>query len=597
MPSRTARNIALRVSGVYAAAGFGWILLTDTLVSGGRDSAVLQTAKGLLFVAATTAVLYATVLSWARRTERYAAELRQRERDYLSLFESHPLPMWVYDLETLRFLAVNRAAVAHYGYSEQEFLAMTIADIRPPADVPLLLDNVANVKTGLDRAGRWRHVLKDGRTITVEITSHTVEFEGRRAELVSAVDRTEEIEAREQLRRTSDRLRAIVDSSPIPVLVLDKDARVEMWSSAAQRVFGWTAEQVIGKPNPLVPAAANVDFEERWERVKAGDVLCGFEAVRQRADGSPVDVELYASPVFDANGQFEAAVTLVADITERKRVRAELDAYRVRLEDIVRLRTQELSRANERLAKATRIKDEFLANMSHELRTPLNAIIGFSGVMLQGLAGDLNDEQRKQLKMVRDSGNHLLALISDILDLSKIEAGRSVMHAEETDLVSIVDEVAVLLHAEADSKGINLSVTSAPVTLPAVTDAGKVRQIVLNLVSNAVKYTDHGHVDIVVEATAADALIRVEDTGPGIPADQLDEIFDEFTQAAHHAAAKPSGTGLGLAISRKLARMLGGEITVQSEVDRGSAFVVRVPLAVQGDMKKKPGTTTTQECT
>jgi PAS domain S-box-containing protein len=237
-----------------------------------------------------------------------------------------------------------------------------------------------------------------------------------------------------------------------------------------------------------------------------------------------------------------------------------------------------LRAANDDLARATRAKSQFLANMSHELRTPLNSIIGFTGVMLQGLAGPLSEEQERQLGMVRRSGEHLLALINDVLDLSKIEAGGMQVRATDIAVGDLVDAAMASVQPLAAAGGLDMSMEVADRSLVMNTDAQKVTQILVNLLGNAVKFTREGGVTLRVESPERRMVaFTVSDTGVGISEDDLRAVFDEFVQA-ESTEGKPEGTGLGLAISRKLAQMLGGTLSGVSTAGKGSSFTLSLPV-------------------
>ncbi len=264
------------------------------------------------------------------------------------------------------------------------------------------------------------------------------------------------------------------------------------------------------------------------------------------------------------------------------RDRTEEQAHNESLEALVRERTEELERANTELRESNDVKSRFLAAMSHELRTPLNSVIGFSGVLLSGAAGPLNAEQSRQLAMVRASGKRLLALVNDILDLSKIDAGAVRLDLSPADLNGVAAEALEFVRPEADGAGIRLRFIpheGDPHRCSAfVVDREKLQQILLNLLSNAVKYTSQGEVAVAVACDGAGgARVSVADTGRGIPAEDLDRIFGEFEQVEHPGEAKPAGSGLGLPISRQLARLMGGDITVSSRPGEGSTFTVELP--------------------
>ncbi|PKQ38109.1 MAG: hypothetical protein CVT59_02465 [Actinobacteria bacterium HGW-Actinobacteria-1] len=241
---------------------------------------------------------------------------------------------------------------------------------------------------------------------------------------------------------------------------------------------------------------------------------------------------------------------------------------------------RELERLNEALALADNAKSDFLASMSHELRTPLNSVIGFSDIMLQGLAGVLNAEQRRQMEMINSSGKHLLSLINDVLDLTKVEAGRMESEQAAFDLSAEVREIVESVRPQADAIGLALSVTGADESDEIVSDARLVRQILFNLLSNAIKFTDQGSVEVSIARRDGVFDITVTDTGPGIARADLERIFEAFTQVRVRDG-RPEGTGLGLAVSSRLAALLGGELTVQSEFGTGSAFTLTLPALPQ----------------
>ncbi len=251
-----------------------------------------------------------------------------------------------------------------------------------------------------------------------------------------------------------------------------------------------------------------------------------------------------------------------------------------KLERMVHERTSELEVTNEHLAGALRSRSLFLASMSHELRTPLNSVIGFTGVLLSGAPGPLNEEQRRQLEMVHGSGTMLLTLVNDLLDVGRMESGEAKVILERFDLSELVAEAAEPLRLAASERSLSLTVTVEP-GLVVTSDRIKVRQIVANLLTNAIKFTDEGGVSVSCERSqrpdGPHAVVEVRDSGPGIPAHQLDNVFGAFEQLA--GAAKPQGAGLGLAIARSYAGLIGGSLTVESTLGRGSTFTLDIPVA------------------
>ncbi len=300
----------------------------------------------------------------------------------------------------------------------------------------------------------------------------------------------------------------------------------------------------------------------------------GQEVELRRKDGGTLWVSVSTRLVRDASGRAQFIETFASDISERKRVEAELKMHQDHLEELVKERTAELTQAKEEAEVANQAKSTFLASMSHELRTPLNAVLGFAQILQ--IDASLTPRQRHGLETIQHSGAQLLALINDILDLAKIEAGRMDLAAAPVPLHEFIRVIADIIRVKADQKNLHFRCDMAA-ELPAAVQADerRLRQVLLNLLSNAVKFTDHGEVRLrVVQARGgAEATLRfeVEDTGMGIEHEHLEKIFLPFEQVGH-VASRAAGTGLGLAISRQLVRAMGGEIRVESQAGQGSCF-------------------------
>lgn len=266
-------------------------------------------------------------------------------------------------------------------------------------------------------------------------------------------------------------------------------------------------------------------------------------------------------------------------LEELEEAHAQLRAYQRDLERQVSERTEELRRSNEELRHATLAKDHFLTSMSHELRTPLNSIIGFTSLIQQGTSGPVNEEQVRQLGIVNNAGHHLLELINQILDLAKIEAGESDTLLEEFSVTESLSDAVELLSAQAEEKGLRLIVDTTQAPSAILSDRRRFSQILLNLVGNAVKFTDAGSVTLKVGTEDEHLVVSVTDTGPGISPERQADVFEPFHQALLANGIKPGGTGLGLSISRELATLLGGTISLASTPGAGSCFTLRLPLS------------------
>ncbi|MEJ7812620.1 MAG: ATP-binding protein [Gemmatimonadaceae bacterium] len=390
--------------------------------------------------------------------------------------------------------------------------------------------------------------------------------------------------------RERDRLNMILNNVGDPILVTDDQSKIVLMNPQAERLFelpvgaqgdrAWE-QRVRGNDTKLTTLVANFAISSslyRREQITLGNPRGGVE----------FPAEVVSGKILNERGEPLGIVSVVHDLTkhaENERLYLELKKFSAELEDRIRLATSDLEAQNlklqwqsSELEKAYRLKSEFLANMSHELRTPINALIGYTALMLDRIYGDLTSKQEEGLQRIQVSSQHLLALINDILDLAKIEAGKMPVHLEAASLEATVSEVAAQIEPLVRRKSLEFRFEIAA-DLPAMlTDRTKVKQIVLNLLSNAVKFTHKGHVALTATATGGTVRIVVSDTGIGIQPEHLDVIFEEFRQVDQSRTREYGGTGLGLSITRKLVALLGGSITVKSEYGEGTTFVVALPL-------------------
>ena len=394
-----------------------------------------------------------------------------------------------------------------------------------------------------------------------------------------AIDVTEQRATRRELARVSEENRMVLEAAGDGIIGLDADGQVVFANPAVTRLLGWQPDELIGdrfherihhshtdgSPYPFADSPIHA-------ALSGGPGRAGIDATFWTRDGSPVPVAYAVSPLDEPAGDLHAVITF-HDVTERMRFQRELEA------------------AREAAIEASRLKSEFLANMSHEIRTPMNAVIGMTGLLLDT---PLDHEQRDFAETVQRSAEALLTLINDILDFSKIEAGRLDLEDAPFDLRTTVEETAEMVAARAREKGLELIVSIAPASPGHVIgDSGRLRQVLLNLVGNAVKFTEHGEVVVTVtgeRGADARALMRFEvsDTGIGIPAEAQERLWGSFTQADASTTRRYGGTGLGLAISRRLVQLMGGEIGVTSEEGRGSTFWLTLPFEVAATPVEKP---------
>jgi PAS domain S-box-containing protein len=322
---------------------------------------------------------------------------------------------------------------------------------------------------------------------------------------------------------------------------------------------------------------------EAWPGIEESSAFPHLRRSMEERVATQEEVEFFfpdgSSGWFDVRSEPvpEGIFILSTDVSERHAAEEELRRLNQTLEDRVAARTEELQEALVQAEVADKVKSAFLATMSHELRTPLNSIIGFTGIVLQGLAGPLNEEQAKQLGMVRGSARHLLDLINDVLDLSKIEAGQLEIRSAPFDLRESVERVIASVQPQADLPGIALKVEFRSEIGTIVNDRRRVEQVLINLVNNGIKFTDQGSVLVIVEPADGGVTLRVRDTGIGIREEDLRLLFQPFRQVDIGISRVHDGTGLGLAICRRLAALMGGEISVMSDWGEGSEFSVTLP--------------------
>ncbi len=432
--------------------------------------------------------------------------------------------------------------------------------------------------------GKWPYVempivRKDGEERWISFATSPVKLDGETYNLSILTDVTGQRHAEERLRE----LEAIVARSPAVALTSDNlpGWPIRFVSRSIQQ-FGYDAEELMDE-SVLYSDLMHPDDVSRIQREVESFLEEGVgefdEEYRLRTGFGEYRWVAEHTWTRAAPGNEKGLLQgVLVDIHDRKLAQIELERHRFNLEELVKERTDELVRVNRKLEDASQAKSQLLANMSHELRTPMNSIIGFSGILAKGMAGPLEEEQQQQVEMIHRSGKQLLLLINDILDLSKVEARKVHVNRELFDPCEIVADVAETIRPMADEKGLRVTVADLPPCEPLHSDPDKVRQILLNLTGNAMKFTDTGGVVLGVGITPDGGVaFTVADSGPGISADAQEEIFQAFKQAQPSGFGKPSGTGLGLTISREYARLLGGDLTVKSVVGEGSIFTLSLP--------------------
>ncbi len=368
--------------------------------------------------------------------------------------------------------------------------------------------------------------------------------------------------------------RSLSETAQDGIIVLDSQERIQVWNPAAERIFGWSRDEVLGKKlSDFVIPTEMQDVHQKWfgKFVQTGSTDNMLELPWLRKDGNRIPVEVSLSSF--ESGQVRYLVGMVRDISERKKTE------------------RALRKAKKEAEAAAEAKGRFLANMSHEIRTPMNGVIGMTSLLLDL---DLTDEQREYAKTIESSAKHLMSIINDILDFSKIEAGKLDMEKFDFDLRHALEEMDEILAYKAQQKGLEYACLVRP-EVPSLLkgDPGRLRQVLINLAGNSIKFTERGSVDIIVdliERNESSVKLRfsVRDTGIGIEADKLDKIFSPFEQADGSTTRRFGGTGLGLSISSDLVEMMGGSLDVKSEPGKGSVFWFEVWFELQQDKEQPP---------
>ena len=512
-------------------------------------------------------------------------ELKESEEKFRTLSEQSLVGMLI--LQDDLIVYVNEGFIRMTGYEREELLSMgkggflsLISEqdrVRVAEQARLRQSGSAGAGTGYQA----RAVSKNGTVHWVTLIGKSVSYGGRPADFVSVVDISDIKWTEDALRISEQKFRNIFEEAPEGIFQSTYEGRFISVNARLAEIFGYPSPEVMISEVTNISGQLFDDPAQRREilsRAMASGEYAHLEVVYKKRDGSHFNANLYMRAVRDSSGKPVFFEGFVDDISERKRAEAELDRYRRHLEDLVAERTRELVIAKEQAESADRLKSAFLATMSHELRTPLNSIIGFTGILWQGLAGPINDEQKKQLDMVRVSAAHLLDLINDVLDISKIEAGQLKLAFTDFDIGLSVKKVAETSAPIAARKGLELRVEMEVGPGMIHGDMRRVEQVLLNLVSNALKFTDRGVITVSCAKQGDSVRVTVAGQGIGIKKDDMDKVFQPFRQLDTGLTRNYEGTGLGLSISKRLVDLMGGTIWVESEPGKGSVFGFSIPV-------------------
>jgi len=515
-------------------------------------------------------------------TQRKEAEekLKNSERQFRRLAANAPVAIFQSNVEG-NCNYVNEEWLKYSGQTFEEALGFGWSNAIHPDDRTLVLEGWKESILYKDKKIQdFRLLHKNGEVKW--ITSKGVGVFDSNMELTSYIgilnDITERKKAEEQVLKSEKYLENIINNIADPVFVKDEHSHILLANDAFCKLVDLPKEDVIGKT-----LAENVSPSERDEAFKIDKQVIdsGIDNINEETmtlSNKETRIISTKKTRFVDSSNTIFLIGVIRDITERKKAEIELENYKNNLEKLVETRTAELEKEKEKAQSADLMKSAFLATMSHELRTPMNSIIGFTGILIKELAGPLNEEQKRQLSMVKNSGEHLLSLINDVLDISRIEAGKLEVTYYPFDYLASLERTIDFLLPQASAKGLKMSTEIAEIDITLVSDERRVEQILLNLLSNAIKFSKIGTILVKVEVVEDYVVTEVIDEGIGIQKDDLVRLFMPFVQLEVGLSRNHEGTGLGLAICKSLIEKLGGTLQVSSEIGVGSNFTFKLPL-------------------
>jgi PAS domain S-box-containing protein len=495
-------------------------------------------------------------------------ELRSSQRELTDFIENAAVAMQWIDPDGI-ILWANHAQMELIGYREEEIIGHRFSEFHADQSViESIMQRLARREMLRDQEARLRR--RDGSIREVLISTNVFSKNGK---FVHTSCFTRDITEHKQAQEVRARLAAIVESSDDAIVSKDVTGIITSWNRGAERLFGYTAEEVIGKPiSILIPAERLNEEPEILERIRRGERIADYETTRRRKDGALLDISLTVSPIIDVHGVVVGASKIARDISQRKRAEAELNALMIR--------EQELRAEAE---TANRVKDEFLAMVSHELRTPLSAIVGWTQLLKSGKLD--RDKTERAIQTIDRNAKAQATIINELLDVARIMSGKLSLETKPVELASVINAAIDVVRPAADAKAIEIVAALDEAAGPVSGEPVRLQQVIWNLLSNAIKFTPkQGRVEVTLRRVGTHVVIEVSDTGPGIPANFLPQIFDRFQQADTSAKRLHGGLGLGLSIARTLVEAHGGTIQAESEGEgQGAKFTVTLPvMAVSG---------------
>ena len=473
-----------------------------------------------------------------------------------------------------KIIRLNQAALDALGYRQEELIGQLLKPLVTETELTMTAlqemhtDEIHDIK---DRRATMQS--KSGALIPVSISPSVLrDHSGKTAGfLFTARDMTERKQMEDEIRK----LHSAIEQANDGIAIFNRsDRKITYANHSFAQMLGYGPKEVTGRQfRELINSFESNRYSSLGDVLNEDQIVIKtVEAEYTRKDGTVFPALLSVNYIRDENGVADAVLAVSKDITESKMINDQLVAQ-----------AKELEQMNVHLQEADRLKSIFLASMSHELRTPLNSVLGFTGIMLQGLTGDINEEQRHQLTMVKSSATHLLSLINDVLDLSKLEAGKFQLTVDGLSLDALIEEVLNTVSPLSDAKQLPID-TDIEQDIHLYSDERRIKQILINLLGNSIKFTQEGSISFSAKLKNKTTLeLIVKDTGIGINDENLSKLFKPFAQIKDQLTKNIDGTGLGLYLSKKLANLMGGDLTAISQAGKGSEFTCVLPLDIRED--------------
>ncbi len=534
--------------------------------------------------------------TWSRASVSTVDVLRLREAEDQAthlgrVLEDSLNEIYIYEPKSLKFLQVNRGARENLQYTTEELAELTPLDFKPDFTADSLDYLIRPLLSGEEEVVNFStlHQRKDGSTYPVECHLQMSTIDNKPVVVAITEDVSEREKAERSLHENEARLSTILNTVADGIIVFDKNKRIETFNPAAEKMFGYSFEE-ISKLDASILAV-----EEYRKKYEDSMLMYLTEGVKQfagrtqeveglRKDGSTFPMEFLASVAETQEGP--KWIVLIRDITERKRIEQELENHRQNLEYTVESRTAELRMSMEklmdtnlRLEEANKHRSRFISSMSHELRTPLSAILGFADLYKKNYGITADEKQNSYINNITKAGRHLLNLINGLLDLAKIDSGKMEIELDVFNPGDFVEEILSIMISQFNEKNLTVETFVDPYLTEVCGDRKKCMQIMLNLLSNAFKFTTvGGRIDIyVIQDSEGGAKVEVSDTGVGIEPGEIDKIFSEYYQIAKASTSANEGMGIGLALTKRLVELQGGAIGVESKPNVGSSFWFTLP--------------------